>query len=103
MVEIRRCNLRQELRQFDYRWRGRLKKGVVVRQSFHLFPGRINQFLTSITHIDAPQAGHRIQVSISIAVPKKDPVRPGDDAASFFRQFFMVGKGMEIVFGIQIL
>jgi hypothetical protein len=80
-----------------------LKKCVVERQIAHLPRGDIGQFGAAITDVDAPEARHRIEELVAIAIPQAHAVRAGDDARALCRQPRRMGEGVHVVRGIKCL
>ena len=95
MLEARRRHLGQQLGQFDGRHGGRLEEGVVEGQLLHLPRGGLYQRLLAVAHVHAPQAAHRVQDALALAVPQIDVVGAGDDARALAGQTLEIGEGVQ--------
>ncbi|SBV32890.1 protein of unknown function [uncultured Sphingopyxis sp.] len=73
------------------RHRGRrrgLEECVIERQLAHLRRRRLDQFLAAIADIDAPEARHRVEDALAVAVGDMAALGMGDDAAAAERLDF---------------
>ena len=100
MLELRRRHLGQQFGQLDGRRRGGLEEGVVERQLAHLPRGGIDQRALAVADVDAPQAGHRVEDLVAVAVPQVDVVGARDDARALAGQRLEVGEGVQEVRGV---
>src|SRR5262249_11785337 len=90
-------NLAQQFGQLDGRRRGGLEEGVVEGQLAHLPRGRFDQRALAVADVDAPQARHRVEDLLALAVPQPDAVAARDDARALLRERLEVGERMEEV------
>lgn len=77
------------------------KKGVVVRQLVHLPGYSVGDFASAVTDIDAPQTRKRIQIFLARTVVDEYAFGTLDDASAGCVQFAHVGKGMQVVGGVD--
>ena len=85
-------------RQPRRRHRRGLEEGVVVGQVEHLSVGGFGQLLAAVADIDAPQAGHRIEIFLAVGVPDPHALGVGDDPrAAFAVEGLVVGEGMKMM------
>ena len=97
VLELRRRHLGEQLGQLDGGRRGRLEEAVVEGQRAQLLRRGIDQCLLAVADVDAPQARHRVEDLLAVAVPQIDVLAPGDDARALARECLEVGERMEIV------
>ena len=103
VVEMGWRHLGQQGRQLDHRRMRGLEEEVVVRELLHLAGGGIHQLLPAITHVDAPEARHAIEDALALRVFQIDAAGLGNDARALVVQGLKVGKGVQVVAGIQLL
>ena len=97
VVKVRRGNLRQQPGQLNRRGRGSLEEIIVIGQLKQLPVRRVGQLLPAVTDVDAPQAGHAVQQSVTVRIPDINTVGAGNHPATFLRQGFGIGKRVQVV------
>ena len=80
---------------------GGLEEAVVVRQLAHLAAGRLDQVLTPVTQVHAPQPGHAIENLVALGVIDIHPFRPLDNTRALLPKVLVISERMQIVAVIQ--
>ncbi len=103
VVHAFRSDVGDRLGQFDHRRVGGLEEQVVERQLAHLPGGGLDQLLAAVADVDAPEAGHRIEDLVALAVPDIDAFGLGDDPRALLVQLLVVGERRQMVVAAQRL
>ena len=82
---------------------GALEKTVVVRQFSQLIRRCLYEFLSSITRVYTPEAGHAIHYPIVVRVKNIDAIGPLNNAAFLLTKLLMIRERMEIMVPIEFL
>ncbi len=101
LVDMRRRNLCQLLRQKHRRRSRTFEEGIVIGQLIHLPRRRLRQLRPAVAEIDAPKPGHPVEDFIPLAVIDERPFGPCDDARTCGAKRFGIGERMQMVRGVN--
>ena len=80
-----------------------LKEIIVVRQLAHLLRSSLHQGLSSITDADTPEPRHAIENPVAINIVNVVTLSTRDYTRALLVQVLVVGEGVQVVFGIELL
>ena len=103
VLELRRRDVGEQFGKLDCRRRRGLKERVVEGQLLQLRGRRIDQLLSPVADVDAPQARHRIEDLVTVAVPQVDVVGARDDARTLGRERLEIGERVQVVRRVGVL
>ena len=102
MTEAGRRYLGHQGRQLGHPRMGGLEESVVVRQLAQLCIRRLGQVTPAIAQVDAPQPGHAVDQAHTVRIPDMNALPPDHHPAALPVQCLHVGKGMQMMGGIQL-